>query len=34
VHIVYMGGKIYHNPETAKKYHHKMLLSLLGRYGL
>ncbi|XP_024627795.1 subtilisin-like protease SBT3.9 isoform X2 [Medicago truncatula] len=30
VHIVYMGDKIYHNPETAKKYHHKMLSSLLG----
>ncbi|KAI5385109.1 hypothetical protein KIW84_071921 [Lathyrus oleraceus] len=30
VHIVYMGDKIYHNPETTKKYHHKMLTSLLG----
>ncbi|CAL5214071.1 unnamed protein product [Lathyrus oleraceus] len=30
VHIVYMGDKIIHNPETTKKYHHKMLTSLLG----
>jgi len=27
-----MGDKIHHNPETAKKYHHKMLSSLLGRW--
>ncbi|XP_061373045.1 subtilisin-like protease SBT3.3 [Gastrolobium bilobum] len=25
-----MGDKIYHNPETTKRYHHKMLSSLLG----
>ncbi|KAF7837051.1 subtilisin-like protease SBT3.9 isoform X1 [Senna tora] len=30
VHIVYMGDKIYDDPETTKKYHHKMLTSLLG----
>ncbi|KAK7318983.1 hypothetical protein RJT34_03692 [Clitoria ternatea] len=30
VHIVYMGDKTYQNPETTKRYHHKMLSSLLG----
>ncbi|XP_054805306.1 subtilisin-like protease SBT3.9 [Prosopis cineraria] len=30
VHIVYMGDKIYDDPKTTKKYHHKMLTSLLG----
>ncbi|XP_019464295.1 PREDICTED: subtilisin-like protease SBT3.9 isoform X1 [Lupinus angustifolius] len=30
VYIVYTGDKIYQNPETAKKYHLKMLSSLLG----
>ncbi|KAK4266599.1 hypothetical protein QN277_027494 [Acacia crassicarpa] len=30
VHIVYMGDKIYDDPETTKKYHHTMLTSLLG----
>ncbi|XP_017442774.1 subtilisin-like protease SBT3.9 [Vigna angularis] len=30
VHIVYMGDKIYQNPQLTKKYHHKMLSSLLG----
>ncbi|KAL2647554.1 hypothetical protein AAZV13_05G125100 [Glycine max] len=30
VHIVYMGDKIYQNPQTTKMYHHKMLSSLLG----
>ncbi|XP_027341581.1 subtilisin-like protease SBT3.3 isoform X2 [Abrus precatorius] len=32
VHIVYMGDKIYQNPETTKKYHRKILSSLLGSY--
>ncbi|KAK7247050.1 hypothetical protein RIF29_41926 [Crotalaria pallida] len=30
VHIVYLGDKIYHNPETTKMHHFKMLSSLLG----
>ncbi|KAL9296092.1 hypothetical protein ACSQ67_021988 [Phaseolus vulgaris] len=30
VHIVYMGDKIYQNPTLTKKYHNKMLSSLLG----
>ncbi|KAL2343503.1 hypothetical protein Fmac_004788 [Flemingia macrophylla] len=30
VHIVYMGDKTYQNPQTTKRYHHKMLSSLLG----
>ncbi|KAG4939044.1 hypothetical protein JHK84_045242 [Glycine max] len=30
VHIVYMGDKIYQNPQTTKMYPHKMLSSLLG----
>jgi len=29
-----MGDTIYQNPQLTKKYHHKMLSSLLGRYGL
>ncbi|XLR64673.1 hypothetical protein S83_015345, partial [Arachis hypogaea] len=30
VHIVYMGDKIYDNPDTTKKVRHKILSSLLG----
>ncbi|XLR57816.1 hypothetical protein S83_008488, partial [Arachis hypogaea] len=30
VHIVYMEDKIYDNPDTTKKVHHKILSSLLG----
>ncbi|KAL1328639.1 hypothetical protein HN51_038457 [Arachis hypogaea] len=30
VHIVYMGDKIFDNPDTTKKVHHKILSSLLG----
>ncbi|KAK7247045.1 hypothetical protein RIF29_41921 [Crotalaria pallida] len=30
VHIVYLGDKISHNPETTKMHHLKMLSSLLG----
>ncbi|ESW03415.1 hypothetical protein PHAVU_011G012100 [Phaseolus vulgaris] len=30
VHIVYMGDKIHQNPQLTKKYHNKMLSSLLG----
>lgn len=33
VHIVYMGQKKYDDPETTKKSHHKMVSTLLGRYG-
>lgn len=33
VHIVYLGEKKYDDPALTKKFHHKMLTTLLGRYG-
>ncbi|KAI4344908.1 hypothetical protein L6164_012090 [Bauhinia variegata] len=30
VHIIYMGDKIYDDPKTTKRFHHKMLSSLVG----
>ncbi|KAM5571385.1 subtilisin-like protease SBT3.10 [Rosa sericea] len=33
VHIVYLGEKKHDDPASTKKFHHKMLTNLLGRYG-